>query len=135
MNSQIFAIYYLNDLDHFIKEKLHIKYYVRYMDDFILFSKDKNYLKYCLEKITIYLDKIHLKLNDKTEIINTKDGLNFLGYRYILKDKKIITLINNNTKKRIIRKLNKLEKDIPDNYVSVLSSYKGYIDKSNSKNF
>ena len=32
MTSQIFAIYYLNDLDHFIKEKLRIKYYIRYMD-------------------------------------------------------------------------------------------------------
>ena len=32
MSSQILAIFYLNDLDHFIKEKLHIKYYIRYMD-------------------------------------------------------------------------------------------------------
>lgn len=37
MTSQVLAIFYLNDLDHFIKETLHIKYYVRYQDDFLLF--------------------------------------------------------------------------------------------------
>src|SRR5699024_5897015 len=36
MTSQIMAVYYLNDLDHFIKEKLHIKAYIRYMDDGVL---------------------------------------------------------------------------------------------------
>lgn len=33
MSSQFLAILYLNELDHFIKEKLKIKYYIRYMDD------------------------------------------------------------------------------------------------------
>ena len=51
MTSQILAIFYLNNLDHFIKEKLHIKYYVRYMDDGVILSNDKKYLKYCLSVI------------------------------------------------------------------------------------
>ena len=51
MTSQILAIFYLNDLDHFIKEKLKISYYVRYQDDFLLFHPSKKYLKYCLEQI------------------------------------------------------------------------------------
>lgn len=37
MTSQVLAIFYLNDLDHFIKEKLKIKYYIRYQDDALLF--------------------------------------------------------------------------------------------------
>lgn len=45
--SRIFAIYYLNDLDHYIKEKLRIKCYVRYLDDFLLIHPDKEYLKEC----------------------------------------------------------------------------------------
>ena len=45
---------YLNELDHYIKEILGIKYYVRYMDDGILIHEDKNYLKYCLSKILLY---------------------------------------------------------------------------------
>ena len=51
MSSQIFAIFYLNDLDHFIKEKLRIKCYIRYMDDLILVHEDKEYLNYCLKQI------------------------------------------------------------------------------------
>ena len=51
MTSQVFAIFYLNDMDHFIKEQLRIKYYVRYQDDFLLFHESKDYLKYCFEQI------------------------------------------------------------------------------------
>lgn len=51
MTSQILAIFYLNDMGHFIKEKLKIKYYLRYQDDFLLFHPSKNYLKYCLEEL------------------------------------------------------------------------------------
>ncbi len=51
MTSQIFAIFYLNDIDHFIKEELKIKYYIRYQDDFLLIYEDKQYLKKCLDKI------------------------------------------------------------------------------------
>lgn len=42
--SQIMELLVLNDLDHFIKERLHIKHYIRYMDDFILIHSDKCYL-------------------------------------------------------------------------------------------
>ena len=52
--SQWFALFYLNGLDHFIKETLKIKYYVRYMDDMILVHKDKEYLKHCKEEIENY---------------------------------------------------------------------------------
>ena len=57
MTSQILAIFYLNDLDYFIKEKLKIKYYVRYQDDFLLFHPDKQYLRYCLQEIKKFLEK------------------------------------------------------------------------------
>ena len=56
MTSQILAIFYLNDLDHFIKEKLKIKYYVRYQDDFLLFHQSKDYLRYCLQEIKKFLE-------------------------------------------------------------------------------
>ena len=46
MTSQVLAIFYLNDMDHFIKETLKIKHYVRYQDDFLLFHHSKDYLKY-----------------------------------------------------------------------------------------
>lgn len=77
MSSQILAIYYLNEMDHYIKEKLHIKYYIRYMDDFILIHKNKEYLKYCLKEIERILKEYKLELNNKTIILNKKSGLNF----------------------------------------------------------
>ena len=135
MTSQLFAIYYLNDLDHFIKEQLHIKYYVRYMDDFILMHPDKEYLKYCLQEIEKKVAEEQLKLNQKTTIIAMKDGLNFLGYRFVLKKKKLLVLINGQTKRRITHKLNKLAKNPPENYQSVLASYKGYLSNCCSGSF
>lgn len=79
MTSQILAIFYLNDLDHFIKEKLHIKYYVRYQDDFVLFHYSKEYLQFCLEEITKFLEKEKLVLNSKTRIYKNTNKFIFLG--------------------------------------------------------
>lgn len=78
-SSQILAIYYLNDLDHYIKEELKIKYYVRFQDDFLLFHKDKIYLKECFKKIEIFLQKEGLTLNKKSRIYSDKDNFIFLG--------------------------------------------------------
>ena len=79
MTSQILAIFYLNDLDHFIKETLKIKYYVRYQDDFLLFHQSKDYLKYCLEEIRKFLLKEKLELNTKTRIYKNTNNFLFLG--------------------------------------------------------
>lgn len=79
MTNQIFAIFYLNDLDHFIKETLKIKYYVRYQDDFLLFHHSKKYLQYCLEEIRKFLKKEKLTLNSKTRIYKNTNNFLFLG--------------------------------------------------------
>ena len=79
MTSQILAIFYLNDMDHFIKEKLKIKYYVRYQDDFILFNESKEYLKECLEEIIEFLKKDKLELNKKSRIYKNNNNFIYLG--------------------------------------------------------
>lgn len=48
---QFFAIFYLDKLHHYIKHDLHLKYFLSYMDDFIILSNDKNILKEAKEKI------------------------------------------------------------------------------------
>ena len=48
---QIAGIAFLDEVDHYIKERLRIKHYIRYMDDFILIHKDKEYLRQCQEAI------------------------------------------------------------------------------------
>lgn len=79
MTSQVLAIFYLNDMDHFIKETLKIKYYVRYQDDFLLFHQSKQHLQYCLKEIKIFLSKEHLCLNNKTRIYKNTNNFIFLG--------------------------------------------------------
>jgi len=77
--SQILAIFYLNDLDHYIKEVLKIKCYVRFQDDFLLFHESKEYLKFCFEKIKAFVEKEKLVLNGKSRIYSGNDNFVFLG--------------------------------------------------------
>mgnify|MGYP000020869578 FL=1 len=79
MTSQVLAVFYLNDMDHFIKNELHIKGVNRYQDDFLLFHESKEYLKYCLEQLTIFLEKEDLRLNKKTRIFKSTDNFIFIG--------------------------------------------------------
>ena len=79
MSSQILGIFYLNDLDHYIKEELKIKYYIRYQDDFILFHQDKQYLRAYLDKIKEFLKIEKLELNHKTRIYKNTNNIIFLG--------------------------------------------------------
>ncbi len=79
MTNQVLAIFYLNDMDHFIKEQLKIKYYVRYQDDFLLFHYSKSYLKDCLEKLIVFLSNEKLTLNKKSRIYSSNDNFLFLG--------------------------------------------------------
>ena len=55
LTSQVFANFYLDFLDKFVKQKLKVKYYGRYVDDFVLVYRDIEYLKYCKNQIDIYL--------------------------------------------------------------------------------
>lgn len=84
--SQWFAVLYLSGLDHFIKEKLGIRYYGRYMDDFYLIHEDKAYLRYCRAEIERYVGELGLKLNNKTNIFPLRNGIDFLGFHTYLTD-------------------------------------------------
>lgn len=135
MTSQIFAIYYLNELDHFIKEKLKIKYYIRYMDDGILIHENKEYLKYCLEKIKEILEECKLELNNKTKIYTKKEGVTFLGFHFKIKNNKIIITLKNQTKRRFKKKMKLLNKLYNENIINekklkqIMASYKGHLSK------
>lgn len=107
MTSQVFGIFYLNDLDHYIKEVLKIKYYCRYMDDGVLIHEDKNYLKYCLFKIKEFLNRYDLELNHKTKIYTKKEGVTYLGFRFIILNDKVIIKVKNSTKLKFRKKLKK----------------------------
>jgi retron-type reverse transcriptase len=80
--SQFFANVYLDPLDHFVKDRLGIKGYVRYVDDFLVFSDDKRFLACVREWIKEFLVRLRLRLHPKKSVIfPVKDGIRFLGYR------------------------------------------------------
>lgn len=86
--SQLFALLMLNEIDHYIKEELHIKYYGRYMDDSYLLHNDSKYLAECKLKIEKKLSEIGLKMNmDKTTIIKIqpigKDNKRHEPFKYL----------------------------------------------------
>lgn len=134
MTSQLLAIYFLNDLDHYIKEKLHCKYYIRYMDDFIIFDYDKERLKIIRKLIEEKIKEFKLELNNKTNIFDLHHGFGFLGYYFFLKGKKLIIKINPQTKRRIKKKMRKLKKINAPNYNQVKASYMGYLSIAHTKN-
>jgi retron-type reverse transcriptase len=80
--SQFFANVYLDPLDHFVKDRLGIKGYVRYVDDFLVFSDDKGHLADVREQIRAFLIRLRLVLHPKKcAILPVADGIRFLGYR------------------------------------------------------
>lgn len=90
LTSQLFANLYLDMLDKYIKETLRVRYYIRYMDDFVILSHDKAYLRDVLVKIEVFLRKeLGLKLNPKTTILDSKNGVDFCGYRHYKDHKKV----------------------------------------------
>ena len=110
--SQLLALMYLDPFDHWIKERLRIKYYGRYMDDFYLIHEDKAYLKQCLAEITEYLDRLGLTLNDKTGITPLRNGIDFLGFRLYLTDSgKVVKKLRHKSAKRIKARIKKWAKD------------------------
>nr|AQS34912.1 hypothetical protein [uncultured archaeon] len=82
MTSQFFANVYLNNLDYFIKRRLNMKYYIRYVDDFVILHENNKFLEDCKIKIEKYLMNLRLELHkDKSKIFPMYKGVNFLGFK------------------------------------------------------
>ena len=90
LTSQLFANVYLNVLDDYIKHELGCKYYIRYMDDFIILSESVDELREIWKKIEVFIgERLLLSLNPKTTIVAAKNGVDFVGYRHYSRTKKI----------------------------------------------
>ncbi len=83
LTSQFLANVYLNELDQFVKHKLKAKYYIRYVDDFVILDSSKEVLEKYREKIDYFLrSNLLLELHpDKSKIIKLHSGILFLGFR------------------------------------------------------
>ena len=90
--SQWFANFLLTELDHKIKEEYGVKYYIRFMDDMVLFGKNKRDLHNTRNRIANYLtEELHLQLKDNWQLFfmdsvksKKKTGrfLDFLGFKF-----------------------------------------------------
>lgn len=109
--SQVSAVYFPDGLDHFIKEKLRIKYYGRYMDDLYLIRADREYLAYCLGRIKAYCASLKLAVHEgKTRIVKLSGGVPFLKGKYALQETgRVLRLPRRDSTKRMRRKLKKFK--------------------------
>ncbi|MEI7482276.1 MAG: RNA-directed DNA polymerase [Elusimicrobiota bacterium] len=105
LTSQFFANVYLNELDQFVKRELKVKRYIRYVDDFILFSENSGELALWREKIADFVGKnLELTIHpQKQHIAPVSNGIDFLGYivrpGYMLVRKRVV----NNFKRELKR--------------------------------
>ena len=82
LTSQLFANIYLNELDHFMKQALGVRYCVRYADDFVILHPDRHYLVNCLPLIDAFLRmRLDLRLHPQKVTLTTfASGVDFLGW-------------------------------------------------------
>lgn len=130
MTSQILAVYYLSEVDHFIKEELGVKYYIRYMDDLVILDSDYEYLKFIYDRVSRMMLEYGLVLNSKSGIHELSRGFSFLGYTYKLSNK-IVIRINNATYRRVSKHLSSLVKYDIEMFKRSVISYKGFFSRCN----
>ncbi len=123
LTSQFFANVYLNDLDYFAKHKLKIKYYIRYVDDFVILHNSKERLEIWKKEISEFLkEKLKLELHpQKSKIISISKGIDFVGFRNFYYHKLLRKRNINNMKIKI--------KDFKNNkitYKKLINSFQGW---------
>lgn len=125
LTSQLFANVYLNELDQFVKHKLKVKHYIRYADDFVIFSESKEYLGDIIPLIGNFLqNELKLAFHPGKVFIKTlSSGIDFLGWVNFFNHRVLRTKTKNRMLKRIIENP-KLE---------TLSSYWGLLKHGKTK--
>ncbi|MGE0681973.1 MAG: reverse transcriptase domain-containing protein [Candidatus Binatia bacterium] len=117
LTSQFFANVYLDALDHVVKERLRVKRYLRYADDFCCFADDKKKLSDLRAAIVEALLGLRLRLNEgKSRVRQVKEGIEFLGF-VVTPDR---LRLNQTAVRRQRRRLKRLQRD----YASGLLSWR-----------
>ncbi len=111
----------MNAFDHFIKDELRIKYYLRYTDDFVILHEDCAYLTFLFPIIEQWLWRVRrLQLHElKIEIRKLKQGIDFLGYVTLPHHR----VLRTKTKRRMIRRVNHIN---IDSYLGLLKHCEGH---------
>jgi len=134
--SQYLSNIYLNYFDHWIKEKVRCKYYIRYCDDSVILYKNKEYLNWLLEKIRLHLwNHLKLKLNKKSQIFPVESrGIDFLGYKTYHQ----YSLLRKSSHKKFKQKIDYIKQNynkLKSKYIiSSIMSYVGWLVHCDSHN-
>lgn len=132
--SQFFANTYLNELDQFIKHKLKVKYYARYMDDFVMLLENKERCKVIKKEIENFIkDNLHLELNSKSKYYPSAQGLNFCGYR-IWPTHRLLRTSSKRKIKRKVKRWNSIWKENRLDYSIVIPSIQSWIGHTKHSN-
>ncbi len=133
--SQMTAVYYLNKIDHYIKEQRKIKGYERYNDDFCLIHESRDYLVECLEQIRRMYAEIGIELNEKkTRIVKLSDEFKFLKAKiHMTETGRVVMRPDRGTITRERRKLKALRRKLDEGAIvfadvqQAYNSWKGHI--------
>lgn len=122
---QLFANVYMNELDQFVKHRLHVKHYIRYADDFVFLSFHLEYLESLLSIIRQYLlNRLHLELHpQKVELRTIASGVDFLGWVHFPDHR----VLRRSTKRRMLSAICQMAPSEP-----VLASYEGMLKFGNA---
>lgn len=103
LTSQIFVNIYMNEFDQWVKHRWRVRYYIRYADDFVLFSRERAWLEAVIPAIEVFLQE-HLKLllhPDKVFIKTLASGADFLGWVHFPNHRILRTTTAQRMKRRI----------------------------------
>jgi hypothetical protein len=127
--SQWFANFMLTELDHYIKEQLGAKHYMRYMDDIVIFGGNKKELHKMHKAIDTYLrEKLHLKIKENWQVFRFEykgkgRPLDFMGWQFYREK----TILRKSIFIRIMRKAKRVGKHTTIQGAQGMISYMGYI--------
>lgn len=134
--SQYFSNLYLTPFDHWIKEEIRARYYIRYCDDGVILHSDKRWLQDLLHQIAEYFDTLGLRLNPKTSIFPVdRCGVDFLGYRSF----RTHTILRKSSARRLKKRVHEIEQNYqtisPDKILGSLGAYHGWLKHCDCHNF
>lgn len=132
LTSQFFANVYLNELDYFVKHELRAKYYIRYVDDFVVLHKSKKKLEEWKEKIEIFLEKkLKIELHpEKSKVFPLSKGIDFVGFRNFYH----FRLLRKRNVRNINQKVSKYKEGIVSNkkIIEIFQGWNAYAKWANS---
>lgn len=137
---QILGISFLNDADHYAKERLRARTYSRYMDDGYIISNNRTFLEKCWHGMENQIEKVGMRFHPKkTRIFRLSDGIRILGFTFRLtKTGKVVRIINpknvKHERKKLVRMIHLVQKGVitMEKFDECYSAWKAHAELGNS---